>query len=47
VASFIGFAHVERGSVGVGVDGHRTDAHLAQGADDTQRDLAAIGDQDF
>ena len=33
--------------VGVGVDGHRRDAHLAAGLDHADRDLAAVGDQDL
>jgi hypothetical protein len=33
--------------VGGGMDGHRFNAHLAAGADDTQSNLATIGDQDF
>jgi len=35
--------------VGVGgrVHGHRRNAQLLAGAQDAQRDLAAIGDQDF
>ena len=44
---FVGLAHVRRARVGVGVDGDRRDAQLAAGADDPQRDLAAVGDQDL
>jgi hypothetical protein len=29
------------------VDGYRRDAHLLAGADDAQRDFAAVGDEDF
>jgi hypothetical protein len=34
-------------AVGLGIDHHRLDAHLAAGALDAQGDLAAVGDQDF
>ena len=47
VRRLIGHADVERGAVGVGVDGDAGDAHLAEGADDADGDLAAIGDQDL
>ena len=40
-------AHVQRFAVGFGVDGHGLDAELAARADDAQRDLAAVRDQDF
>ena len=43
----VGEAHVQRVLVGLGVDGHGLDAELAAGADDAQRDLAAVGDQDL
>ena len=43
----VGEAHVQRLAVGLGVDGDGLDAELAAGANDAQRDLAAIGDQDF
>ena len=43
----VGEAHVQRLAVGLGVHGDRLDAELAAGADDAQRDLAAIGDQDL
>ena len=33
--------------VGGGMDGDGADAHLAAGAVDAERDLAAVGDQDF
>ncbi len=46
VGGFVGFAYVKGGAIGVGV-GHGSDAHLAQGADDAQSDLAAVGDQNF
>src|SRR4029079_9863227 len=38
----VGELDVERVGVGRRVDRHRADAHLAQGADDAQRDLAAV-----
>ena len=47
VGGFIGHADVERGAVGVGEDGDAGDAHFAEGADDADGDLAAIGDQDL
>ena len=43
----VGEAHVQRFAIGLGVDGDRLHAELAAGADDAQRDLAAIGDQDL
>ncbi len=42
----VGFAHVAGAGVGVAVDGHRTDAQGAQGADHAAGDLAAVGDED-
>ena len=45
--SLIGFANVKSGAVGVGIDGDGANPHLAQRTDDAQRDLAAIGYQDF
>ncbi len=44
---FVGLADVQRRPVGLRVDGHRPDAHLAAGPDDADRDLPAIGDQDL
>jgi hypothetical protein len=44
---FVGGEDVERGAVGVGVDGDGGDAELAAGADDAEGDLAAVGDEDF
>ena len=38
---------MERFPVGLRVDGHRADAHLAAGPDDPDGDLPAIGDEDF
>jgi len=43
----IGHADVERLAVGVAVDGDRSDAHLAQSADDAHGDLAAVRDQNL
>src|SRR5665647_2083882 len=43
----VGKADVERLAIGFGVDGNRLDVELAARADDSERDLAAIGDQDF
>ena len=43
----VGEAHVERARVGLGVDGDGLDAELAAGAQDAQRDLAAVGDEDL
>ena len=47
VHRFVGLAHVRRARVGVAVDGDRRDAELAAGADDAQRDLAAVGDENL
>ena len=41
----VGLAHVPGSGVGVGIDGDRTDAQRAQGADDAAGDLAAVGDE--
>ena len=43
----VGEPDVQRVLVGLGVDRDRLDAELAAGADDAQRDLAAVGDQDL
>ena len=43
----VGEAHVQRLAVRFGVDRDRLHAELAAGADDAQRDLAAVGDQNF
>ncbi len=43
-ARMIGFAHVQRGAIGVRVNGHRFDSQLAACADDPHRDLSAVGD---
>ena len=42
----VGGADVGAGPVGGGVDRHRLETFLVAGADDSQRDLAAVGDQD-
>ena len=47
VDRLVGFAHVPRVAIAVGVDGDRRQAHLAARADDPDGDLAAVGDQDF
>ena len=39
--------HVQCAAVGVGIDRHRGDPHLARGLDHTTGNLAPIGDQDF
>jgi hypothetical protein len=44
---FVGFADVRRACVGFGIHGDGSHAQLATGADDSQRDLAAVGYQDF
>ena len=43
----VGEADVERLAIGFGVHGHRLNVELAARADDSERDLAAIGDQNF
>ena len=44
---FVRFAHVRRANVCLAVDGDRTYSHLVTGADDAQRDLATICDENF
>ena len=44
---FVGQAHVQGRAVAVGIDRHRSDPHVAARADHTDRDLAAVGDQDL
>src|SRR5271157_4926558 len=39
----VGLAHMQRFAVHVGEHGDRLDAHLAAGADDADRDFAAVG----
>src|SRR5262249_15418355 len=43
----VGHEHVERLAVRLRVHGDGGDAELAAGPDDTHRDLAAVGDEDF
>ena len=43
----IGMKHMQRGTVGVRIDGHGPQPHLAAGANHPQRDLAAVRNQDF
>ena len=47
VFGFVRHADVQRGAVGIGVDRHAGDAHLAQRAHDPHGDLAAVGDQNL
>ncbi len=47
VGGFVGFADVQRGTIRVGINGDGADIHLTQGADDAERDLAAIRDQNL
>ena len=44
---FVGQLHMERIDVRLGVNRERADAEFLAGANDAQRDFAAIGDQDF
>ena len=39
----VGDRHVQRARIGIGVDRHRLDAHLAARAHDAHRDLSAVG----
>jgi alpha-D-ribose 1-methylphosphonate 5-triphosphate synthase subunit PhnG len=43
----VGIADVERVAVGLGMDSDGLQAHFLAGQDDAQRDLAAVGDEDF
>ncbi len=43
----VGKLHVQRVRIGRGVDGDGLDAHIAARADNTDRDLAAVGDEHF
>ena len=43
----VGQTHVQRVSVEIGVDRHRTDAQVTAGPDDTNGDFATVGDQDL
>src|SRR5260370_703040 len=47
VGGFVSHADMEGGAIGVGEDGDAGDAHFAEGADDADGDLAAIGDQEL
>jgi hypothetical protein len=42
----VGRANMQRVTVDIAVDRDRADAEVVAGADDTERDLAAIGDED-
>ena len=44
---FVGQADVQRGAVGVAIDGDGNNAHLAAGSRDPDGDFAAIGDEDL
>src|SRR3954469_9731448 len=44
---FVGFANMDGLRVGVAVDRHGLDAHLATGPDHSQGDLTAVGYQDL
>ncbi len=41
----VGFAHMRRVGVGLGIDGHGAHTQAPGRADDTAGDLAAVGDQ--
>ena len=43
----VGHIDGEAVTVGLGIDHHRLDAHAPGGANDADRHLAAVGDQDF
>ena len=43
----VGELHMQRVRIGCGVDGNGLDAHIAARADNTDRDLAAVGDEHF
>ena len=47
VVGFVGFFDVQRMAVGIGIDGHRLDAHFRAGAHDADGDFAAVGNKDF
>jgi hypothetical protein len=47
VVGLVGLAHVQGGTVHVGKDGDRADAHLATGANHSHRDLAPVANKDF
>ena len=41
----VGVTDVQSADIGIGVDGHRLDAHLPTGAHDAHGDLAPVGDE--
>ena len=43
----VGELHMQRVRIGRGIDGDGLDAHIAARADNTDRDLAAVGDEHF
>ena len=43
----VGVERMRRQPVGVGVDRHRRDLHVAERSEDAKSDLSAVGDQDF
>ena len=47
VHGLIGFAHVQGLGIGIGIDGHRLDAHRAGRADHAAGNFTAVGNQDF
>ena len=47
VERLIGLAHVARRAIAVGVDGDGRQPHFAARANDSDGDLAAVGDEDF
>ena len=47
VERLIGLTHVARRAVAVGVDGDGREPHFAAGANDSDGNLAAVGDEDF
>ena len=47
VHRLVRLANVRRARVGVAVDGHGSDSHLTTRANDAQRDLAAVGNENL
>ena len=45
--ALVGFDHVSRGAIGLREDRHRRNPHRPAGADDPDRDLSTIRDQDL
>jgi hypothetical protein len=43
----VGLPHVERIAIGIRIDGNDAEAELPRAAHHAQRDLAAIGNQNF